>query len=131
MRIVFTVLAGLSWRFRPASLRDLPLRPIRWRRMSPRRKRLAGQDLKALLTLCEPAPATRAAQDAIDRLVSQQIARTPPEPGRAFDDLYYVGAAWASAWALKTTDGVILIATRSTTRRKPPRCWNPACARWA
>lgn len=72
-------------------------------------QRLAGEDLKALVVLCEPAPAKRAAQDAIDRLVTQQIARTPPEPGRAFDNLYYVGAAWVSAWALKTRDGVILI----------------------
>ena len=72
-------------------------------------QRLAGQDLKALVVLCEPAPAARAAQDAIDRLVTQQIARTPPEPGRAFDNLFYVGAAWVSAWALKTSDGVILI----------------------
>lgn len=72
-------------------------------------QRLAGQDLKALLTLCEPAPSTRAGQAAIDKLVAQQIARTPPEPGRAFDNLYYVGAAWVSAWALRTSDGVILI----------------------
>src|SRR4051812_11750066 len=72
-------------------------------------QRLAGQDLKALLTLCEPAPPARAAQAAIDKSVTQQIARTPPEPGRAFDNLYYVGAAWVSAWALKTSDGVILI----------------------
>jgi len=130
MRIVFTVLAGVVALSacvtpRPAASPDTVAAHV------AEAQRLAGQDLKALLTLCEPAPATRAAQDAIDRLVSQQIARTPPEPGRAFDDLYYVGAAWASAWALKTTDGVILIATRSTTRRKPPRCWNPACARWA
>src|SRR4051812_38933325 len=72
-------------------------------------QRLAGQDLKALLTLCEPAPAARAAQAAIDKGVAQQIARTPPEPGRAFDNLSYVGAAWVSAWALKTSEGVILI----------------------
>ena len=72
-------------------------------------QRLAGEDLKALLVLCEPAPATRAPQAAIDKSVTQQIARTPPEPGRAFDNLYYVGAAWVSAWALKTSDGVILI----------------------
>ena len=130
MRIVFTVLAGVVALSACVTPR-LAASPDTVAAHVAEAQRLAGQDLKALLTLCEPAPATRAAQDAIDRLVSQQIARTPPEPGRAFDDLYYVGAAWASAWALKTTDGVILIATRSTTRRKPPRCWNPACARWA
>jgi metallo-beta-lactamase class B len=108
MRIVLAVLAGAA-----ALAACVSPRPV----ASPgtvaahvaEAQRLAGQDLKALLTLCEPAPAARAAQDAIDRLVSQQIARTPPEPGRAFDNLYYVGAAWVSAWALKTSDGVILI----------------------
>ena len=72
-------------------------------------RRLAGEDLKALVVLCEPAASARAAQPAIDRSVAAQIARTPPEPGRAFDNLYYVGAAWVSAWALRTSDGVLLI----------------------
>jgi metallo-beta-lactamase class B len=72
-------------------------------------QRLAGQDLKSLLVLCEPAPSTRAPQAAVDRRVAQEIARPPPEPGRAFDNLYYVGAAWVSAWALKSSEGVILI----------------------
>jgi metallo-beta-lactamase class B len=72
-------------------------------------QRLAGEDLKALLVLCEPAPSTRAGRAEIDRLVAQQIARTPPEPGQAFDQLHYVGAAWVSAWALRTSDGVVLI----------------------
>lgn len=72
-------------------------------------QRLAGQDLKALLVLCQPASPTRAPQADVDRRVAREIARTPPEPGRAFDNLYYVGAAWVSAWALKTSDGLILI----------------------
>jgi metallo-beta-lactamase class B len=72
-------------------------------------ERLAGQDLKALLVLCQPAARSRAPQADIDQLVAKQIARTPPEPGRAFDNLFFVGSAWVSAWALKTTDGVILI----------------------
>ena len=29
--------------------------------------------------------------------------------GQAFDNLYYVGSAWVSAWVLKTSDGLILI----------------------
>jgi metallo-beta-lactamase class B len=70
---------------------------------------MAGQDLKALLVLCDPAPSRRAPQADIDQLVAKQIARTPPEPGRAFDNLYFVGSAWVSAWALKSDDGVILI----------------------
>ncbi|HSH92099.1 MAG TPA: MBL fold metallo-hydrolase [Ramlibacter sp.] len=71
--------------------------------------RLAGTDLKALLGLCNPPAATRPPQDVVDRSIATQIARPPPEPGKAFDNLYYVGAAWASAWAIDTAEGVILI----------------------
>jgi metallo-beta-lactamase class B len=72
-------------------------------------ERLAGDDLKALLVLCKPAPAARPAQALIDKLLASQIARPAPEPGQAFDNLYFVGAAWVSAWAIKTSQGVILI----------------------
>ena len=72
-------------------------------------QRLAGDDLKQLLVLCEPAAPTRAPQEQIDQGIARQIARAAPEPGRAFDNLYYVGAAWVSAWAIKTSQGVILI----------------------
>jgi metallo-beta-lactamase class B len=72
-------------------------------------ERLAGDDLKALLVLCKPAPAKRPPQGAIDRFLAEQIARPAPEPGRAFDNLYFVGAAWVSAWALTTSKGIILI----------------------
>ena len=72
-------------------------------------KELAGGDLKPLLALCEPAPSKRAPQDAIDARIAKEMARPAPEPGKAFDNLYYVGAAWVSAWAIKTSQGVILI----------------------
>ncbi len=72
-------------------------------------KEFAGEDLKPLLVLCEPAPAKRAPQDAIDARIAKEMARPAPEPGKAFDNLYYVGAAWVSAWAIKTSQGVILI----------------------
>jgi metallo-beta-lactamase class B len=71
--------------------------------------RLAGEDLKPLLVLCQPAPATRATQDQIDSRLAKEIARPAPAPGKAFDNLYYVGAAFVSAWAIKTSQGVILI----------------------
>ena len=71
--------------------------------------RLAGADLQPLLVLCQAAPATRPPQAAVDSGIAAQIARTPPEPGRAFDNLHYVGSAWVSAWAFSTPDGVILI----------------------
>lgn len=72
-------------------------------------ERLAGNDLKALLVLCKPAPAARPSQEIIDKLLAAMIARPAPEPGRAFDNLYFVGSAWVSAWAIRTSQGVILL----------------------
>jgi hypothetical protein len=72
-------------------------------------ERLAGSDLKPWLALCQPAPAVRPAQEVVDKLLAAQISRAAPEPGKAFDELYYVGSAWVSAWAIKTSQGIILI----------------------
>jgi len=72
-------------------------------------KQLAGEDLKPLLVLCQPAPAARATAEQRDQRIAREIARPAPEPGRAFDNLYYVGAAWVSAWAIRTSQGLILI----------------------
>jgi metallo-beta-lactamase class B len=69
----------------------------------------AGSDLAALMFLCQPAPATRLAQELIDKAVAAQIARPAPPPGQAFDNLFFVGSAWVSAWALTTSEGIILI----------------------
>lgn len=33
------------------------------------------------------------------------------EPYRAFDNVYYVGVCWVSAWLVKTSDGVVLLDT--------------------
>lgn len=71
--------------------------------------RLAREDLKPLLALCKPAPAKRPAQADVDHYIATQIARPAPEPGQAFDNLYFVGGAWVSAWALTTSEGIILI----------------------
>ncbi|WP_273425098.1 MBL fold metallo-hydrolase [Curvibacter lanceolatus] len=71
---------------------------------------LAGDDLKFLLPVCNPQPAVRAAPSpAMDEMLAKLIQQTPPAPGQAFDNLYYVGSAWVSAWVLKTSDGLILI----------------------
>jgi len=72
-------------------------------------RRAAGSDLKALLELCKPAPATRPPQETVDKGIAAQIARPAPPPGKAFDNLYFVGGAWASAWAIKTSEGIILL----------------------
>lgn len=72
-------------------------------------ERLAAGDLKPLLRLCEPAPDSRISQDAVDDLVKRMIERPAPEPTAVLDNLYYIGSAWVSAWALSTTEGIILI----------------------
>ena len=73
-------------------------------------QRMAGEDLKFLMPVCNPQPAVRAAPSAaMDEMLSKLINQPPPEPGQAFDNLYYVGSAWVSAWVLKTSDGLILI----------------------
>lgn len=36
------------------------------------------------------------------------VAGQPPEPARVFDNLYYLGIRHVSAWAVNTSDGIIL-----------------------
>jgi len=73
-------------------------------------QRIAGEDLKFLMPVCNPQPAVRAAPSpAMDEMLGKLISQPAPEPGQAFDNLYYVGSAWVSAWVLKTSDGLILI----------------------
>jgi metallo-beta-lactamase class B len=69
----------------------------------------AGDDLKPLLALCRPQPAVRVSGHAVDEGIRRLIAQPPPAPGQAFDNLYFVGSAWVSAWVLKTSQGLILI----------------------
>lgn len=73
-------------------------------------RRIAGDDLAYLMPICNPQPATRMARSpAMDESLLRLIRQTPPAPGQAFDNLYYVGATWVSAWVLKTSEGLILI----------------------
>lgn len=72
---------------------------------------IAGEDLKHMLSVCQPQPAVRPSGPAIEQLLQRWIAAPPPEPGQAFDNLYYVGSAAVSAWVIKTPDGLILIDT--------------------
>ena len=69
--------------------------------------RAAGDDLKPLLVLCRPAPARRPTSNsgALMALINQPA----PPPGRAFDNVVYVGAKWVSAWAIQTSQGLVLI----------------------
>ena len=80
-------------------------------------RRIAGEDLKFLMPVCNPQPAVRAAPSAaMDESLAKLINQPPPEPGQAFDNLYYVGATWVSAWVLKTSEGLILIDALNNTQ---------------
>jgi metallo-beta-lactamase class B len=70
--------------------------------------RLAGADLKPLLALCQPASLTRPPQALVDKGIAAQLARPAPPPGQAFDNLYFLGSAWATAWALATPEGIVI-----------------------
>ncbi len=73
-------------------------------------QRIAGEDLKFLMPVCNPQPAVRAVPSpAMDQSLAKLINQAPPDPGQAFDNLFYVGSTWVSAWVLKTSDGLILI----------------------
>ena len=73
-----------------------------------RAQQAAGEDLKGLLVLCKPAPPVPPSSAEVDRVVATQLARAAPAPGQAFDNLYFLGDAWVSAWALTTSEGIIL-----------------------
>ena len=69
-------------------------------------RQAAGEDLRHLLRLGEEAAPTPGL-----RLPSPNDLRampTPP-PARAFDNLVFLGNHWVSAWALLTSEGIILI----------------------
>ena len=65
----------------------------------------AGEDLRPWLALGQAATPTAAPLPSIEALMAQPA----PPPARAFDNLAFVGAKWVSAWALITSDGIILL----------------------
>ena len=46
---------------------------------------------------------------------SPSMDMTPVEPGKVFDNLYYIGARYLGAFALTTKDGIFLIDTMNST----------------
>lgn len=73
----------------------------------------AGSDLKAALTQCDRVNLTsvptreEVGNDWLNRVNSGKLQ--PIEPTRVFDNLYFVGQRWVSAWVLTTSRGLILI----------------------
>ena len=74
----------------------------------------AGSDLGEVLSLCKPARATRAPQGDMDKGLRALINKPAPPSGRAFDNLYFVGGDWSSAWAIDTPEGIILLDALNT-----------------
>jgi metallo-beta-lactamase class B len=69
-------------------------------------KEAAGSDLQAYLALAKSAdPDYTAPTPDLEALMKIPA----PPPGKAFDNLYFVGSKWVSAWAITTSDGIILI----------------------
>ena len=59
---------------------------------------VAGQDLKGILTVCQPR-----------RGATPRPANNTAEPAKVFDNLYFLGIPSVSAWALATSDGIIVL----------------------
>jgi metallo-beta-lactamase class B len=75
-----------------------------------RARQIAGDDLRNLMRLCQPQPAERATPSAaMDEGLRKLIAKPAPPPMKVFDNLYFVGGDWVSAWVLETSEGLILI----------------------
>ena len=72
----------------------------------------AGTDLKVWLRLCRPASPAR--PTVTDDSLAKLIATPGPAAAAAFDTLFYLGSGWVSAWALKTSDGIVLIDALNT-----------------
>jgi metallo-beta-lactamase class B len=67
----------------------------------------AGSDLLPYLKLAEVADESLKNRSA---LTPKQLMDLPaPPPGKAFDNLYFVGSKWVSCWAITTSEGIILI----------------------
>jgi metallo-beta-lactamase class B len=69
-------------------------------------KEAAGSDLLTYLKLGDSAKPDYKPP----KLSLEDLMRIPaPPPGRAFDNLYFVGSKWVSAWAIATSGGIIVI----------------------
>lgn len=69
-------------------------------------QKAAGSDLLSYLRLADQVkPISGLPQVSVDKL----RAMPTPEPARVFDNLYFVGNHWVSAWAITTSDGIILV----------------------
>jgi metallo-beta-lactamase class B len=64
-------------------------------------------DLEGPLALCKTA--TGAPASAFMDNYRRMVAEPPLAPMQVFDNLYFLGSKWTTAWAIKTSDGVIIV----------------------
>jgi metallo-beta-lactamase class B len=67
----------------------------------------AKTDLLGPLGLCKTA--TEEPAPAFKENYAKMSKEPPLEPMQVMDDLYFVGNYWTSAWAVKTSDGIVII----------------------
>jgi len=67
----------------------------------------AKTDLLGPLALCKTA--TEEPAPAFKENYAKMSKEPPLEPMQVMDDLYFVGNYWTSAWAVKTSDGIVII----------------------
>ncbi|MCZ8314308.1 MBL fold metallo-hydrolase [Phreatobacter sp.] len=101
----------LAMAFACCAMAALPADPVRAQSAAVQRhlaaaRAAAGDDLLANLRLSEIVAPTPGARP----MSPDELMRLPaPPPGKAFDNLFFVGSRWVSAWALVTSEGIILI----------------------
>jgi metallo-beta-lactamase class B len=75
----------------------------------------AGTDLRGWLELCKPPPPSQQQHrpgmvsqtpNPLAALIGDKMAA---EPTKVFDNVYFVGTKYVSAWAVSTSEGIILI----------------------
>jgi metallo-beta-lactamase class B len=81
-------------------------------------KNAAGFDFPGLLGALCVAPRNTATRDATPPPPADR-ARWLTEPAKVFDDVYFVGTKDRSAWALTTSEGIILIDTTYEYETEP------------
>src|SRR5258705_12669047 len=67
----------------------------------------AKSDLLGPLTLCRTATPTPG-PSFMDNY-NAMVKEPPLEPMRVMDELYFLGARWSTAWAIKTSAGIIIV----------------------
>lgn len=69
----------------------------------------AGDDLKVALGNCKDiGKSFDIPEDRLHGLLEKVTGLGPRPPIQVFDNLYYLGTKWVSAWAIETSDGIIL-----------------------